>query len=182
MLCRNDTSDQRPSLSCAHPSGCATLLLIFSNAYHTGLQVPKNFGITFPSIWVTANPSQYLGLNTGFRGLSPLFPVERRTSPLLFGRLRRAIPKVTRTDAWPHNQSDSTSYQLAEHHLAGFVTRGMPSLIDLRSHALFLTTVFFFSFFSPLSWFTKQLQEFSQRNQTWGHRTLIFAARRSLRC
>ncbi len=27
-----------------------------------------------------------------------------------------------------------------------------------------------------------QLQEFSQRNQTWGHRTSTFAARRSLRC
>jgi hypothetical protein len=26
-----------------------------------------------------------------------------------------------------------------------------------------------------------QLQEFNQCNQTWGHRTLIFAARRSLR-
>jgi hypothetical protein len=36
--------------------------------------------------------------------------------------------------------------------------------------------VFFFS------WSSSPPPEFSQRNQTWGHRTLIFAVRRSLRC
>ena len=54
-------------------------------------------------------------------------------------------------------------------------------LVRLGGYIVNLFAFYFYRLIGKLTAFL-QLQEFSPRNQTWGHRTPIFAARRSLRC